>query len=269
MNKQTSAFTLIEMSIVLVIIGLIVGSVLVGQDLVRAAGVRATVSQVEKFNAAVNTFRGKYGYLPGDINAAAAATFGFTPRGTSAGQGDGNGFLEGYTGSLNNSAAQGGGETGLFWVDLTTANGQNVNLIEGSFNTALITPPSSTVATSGISSYLPPAKLGGGSFIYVYGVFGVNYYGLSAATAIDTNGALTSSPTLTVQQAYQMDKKVDDGLPATGNVIVNYITAGVVTPAPHAASASPATCWDATTYTYSVTQNSGLGTNCGISFRFQ
>jgi prepilin-type N-terminal cleavage/methylation domain-containing protein len=46
----TAGFTLIELSIVLVIIGLIVGGVLVGQDLVKAAGVRATISQIEKFN---------------------------------------------------------------------------------------------------------------------------------------------------------------------------------------------------------------------------
>ena len=58
--KSSSDFTLIEMSIVLVIIGLIVGGVLVGQDLIRAAYVRAQVSQIEKFNTALNTFYGKY-----------------------------------------------------------------------------------------------------------------------------------------------------------------------------------------------------------------
>ena len=44
---QERGFTLIELSIVLVIIGLIVGGVLVGQDLIRAAQVRATISQIE------------------------------------------------------------------------------------------------------------------------------------------------------------------------------------------------------------------------------
>jgi len=47
-RKSLKGFTLIELSIVLVIIGLIVGGVLVGHDLIRAAGVRATISQVEK-----------------------------------------------------------------------------------------------------------------------------------------------------------------------------------------------------------------------------
>src|SRR5580692_12405602 len=82
LRRRETAFTLIEMSIVLVIIGLIVGGVLVGQDLIRAAGVRAQISQIEKYNTAVNTFYGKYGYLPGDIPAEPAAQFGFAPRGT-------------------------------------------------------------------------------------------------------------------------------------------------------------------------------------------
>ncbi|MGH9519815.1 MAG: type II secretion system protein, partial [Terriglobales bacterium] len=69
-------FTLIEMAIVLVIIGLIVGSVLAGQDLIRAAEVRATISQIEKYQTAVNTFYGKYGALPGDIKDPEASMFG-------------------------------------------------------------------------------------------------------------------------------------------------------------------------------------------------
>jgi hypothetical protein len=57
------------MSIVLVIIGLIVGGVLVGQNLIASATVRAHVTQIEKFNHGANAFFEKYGYLPGDIPA--------------------------------------------------------------------------------------------------------------------------------------------------------------------------------------------------------
>src|SRR5450432_727787 len=71
-----SGFTLIELSIVLVIIGLIIGGVLVGQDLIKAAEIRGQITQIEKYNTAVNTFRGKYNCLPGDcVNATA---LGFT-----------------------------------------------------------------------------------------------------------------------------------------------------------------------------------------------
>lgn len=61
-------FTLIELSIVLVIIGLIVGGVLVGQDLIRAAQIHNTASQVEKIKISMNLFKLKINQIPGDSN---------------------------------------------------------------------------------------------------------------------------------------------------------------------------------------------------------
>jgi prepilin-type N-terminal cleavage/methylation domain-containing protein len=58
------AFTLIELSIVLVIIGLITGGILTGQTLIAAARVRSMITQLDRFNLAVTTFRGKYDCLP-------------------------------------------------------------------------------------------------------------------------------------------------------------------------------------------------------------
>lgn len=142
-SKSISGFTLIELSIVLVIIGLLVGGVLVGQDLIRAAEIRATITQIEKFNTAKNTFLGKYGALPGDMNNGVALTFGFASRPGIAGQGDGNELIDGVGGL--GSVEQCGGETGMFWSDMTYANGMNLNLIEGAFGSGvspLITPTS-------------------------------------------------------------------------------------------------------------------------------
>jgi prepilin-type N-terminal cleavage/methylation domain-containing protein len=154
-----NGFTLIELSIVLVIIGLIVGGVLVGQNLIRAAEVRGTITQVEKFNTATNTFRGKFNALPGDMNAATAATFGFTPRGTSRGEGDGNGILEGVNASSPLGIRESTGETVMFWVDLSSAAAGK--LIEGGFNTASpATDPSADVTGTNLNLYLPQAKLG-------------------------------------------------------------------------------------------------------------
>ena len=93
LHRYKAGFTLIELSIVLVIIGLITGGILVGQDLIKAAETRGQISQIEKFNTAVNTFEGKYGYLPGDIPNPYATQFGFQSRGTWTGQGDGNGMI--------------------------------------------------------------------------------------------------------------------------------------------------------------------------------
>jgi prepilin-type N-terminal cleavage/methylation domain-containing protein len=134
-----AGFTLIELSIVLVIIGLIVGGVLVGQDLIKAAEVRATISQVEKFNTAVNTFYGKFGYLPGDVPQTVATQFGLPARGSyccSGISGNGNGYIDGMGAYYGSSGSSECGEPLMAWVDLTIGG----NLIEGAFNTTALQP---------------------------------------------------------------------------------------------------------------------------------
>ncbi len=283
----TAAFTLIELSIVLVIIGLIVGGVLVGQDLIRAAGVRATISQIEKYNTAVNTFRDKYGGLPGDLSASLATQFGFTPRAGTTGSGDGNGVIA--SDGANPAWAGFGsavGEPCLFWVDLTSANGQNVNLIDGSFTGftlgAMAGPCTLNWGAVSTDSYFPPAKLGAGNYIYVWSggtagftetpaSNGINYFGVSAVTGI--GGNIWSNPGLTVHQAYSIDQKIDDGLPTTGSVTAAYISSSTFW-APYATTPSSSTCIDqggnaSNPVQYSLSQNGGAGVNCALSFQFQ
>lgn len=280
-------FTLIEISIVLVIIGLIVGGVLVGNDLIQASKVRATLSQIDKFNQAVNTFYGKFGYLPGDINAASAAKFGLAPRGNYAGQGDGNAILQGN--SDNSSVGnwgwtQGSGETVMFWSDLSYANGMQLNLIDGNFSIASSSTVQSYTSTS-ISRVLPSAKLGSGNYFYVYSIASnvfvgtpVNYYSISAVTAInDNNGCgkcINSNLGLNVLQAYEIDNKIDDGKPTSGTVSAWYLdsgrfSGGAMGYATNSTSADASTCFDTTSGNYSITQNSGMGLNCALSFKVQ
>src|SRR5690242_18571300 len=127
-NKQ-NGFTLIELSIVLVIIGLIVGGVLVGQDMIKAAQVRATVAQYEKYNAAINTFRSKFNGMPGDLTSA--TNFGMVARASATGVVNGNGLIESTDGAVEASTTVAGNETVLFWRDLSYSN-----LIDNSFTTA-------------------------------------------------------------------------------------------------------------------------------------
>ena len=63
-------FSLVELSIVLVILGLLVGGVLGGQALIRAAEIRGVLADKDKYLAAVYTFKNKYQALPGDMATA-------------------------------------------------------------------------------------------------------------------------------------------------------------------------------------------------------
>lgn len=268
-------FTLIELALVLVIIGLVVGGILVGQELVKAAEVRATIAQIEKYNTAVNTFRTKYNALPGDLNAITAQAFGFTPRGTLAGQGDGNGIIEGYDGTRNRGPVQ-SGETLTFWTDLSvgnTANGLNlnVNLIDASFS-AYASPamPAPAINAANVDTYIPAAKLGHNNYIYIFSYNTVNFFAISPVVTTAVTGVV-SPPVggLTVNQAYQIDKKIDDSYPLAGNVSAAY-SGGY---APYATADTATTCFSAASLqlpgAYSLSINNGSGLNCYLSMHFQ
>ena len=294
MTMGTQGFTLIELSIVLVIIGLIVGGVLVGQDLIKAAYVRAQISQIESYNTAVNTFYGKYQALPGDMNATVAQQNGFTPRGQYAGEGDGSGVIESISADAPNSnlcCRQGAGETGLFWVDLSSANGLNLNLIDQSFH--LATATNIDFGDNPVDPYMPKAKLGQGNYIVVYSNAGANYFSIGHALGIWNGGYLDASPGITVATAHNIDAKIDDGFPQTGRVQADYCASegGYTAPlwslagstgefpfqGPSDTSATTGTnftCYDnggngGSPQQYSLEMNGGNAANCGISIQMQ
>ena len=65
-------FTLIELSIVVVVVALIVSGVVAGQSLVQQAQLRSILSDLDKFRFASTSFKGQYGALPGDFSKATA-----------------------------------------------------------------------------------------------------------------------------------------------------------------------------------------------------
>jgi prepilin-type N-terminal cleavage/methylation domain-containing protein len=217
------AFTLIEISIVLIVVGLLIGGILVGQELIRAATVRSQISQIDKFNLATKTFLLKYKFLPGDITSAAANTFGFTSRVGTRGLGDGDGKIIPGASLVYGSFVDIGGETTLFWSDLFTAR-----LIEDS-----ITPYANMIGDSlpgeSFSSYFPKSKLDFNSRVlinyadkgssslrgdwHVLSIVSLNSTDLDAHLLVDSN--------ITPINAYSIDSKIDDGLPVTGKVLAS------------------------------------------------
>ncbi len=208
--NNKSGFTLIELSIVLVIIGLIVGGVLVGQDLIHAAEIRATISQKDQFNVATNTFRLKYNYLPGDMPNSEAAAYGFYDTGFLD---NGNGIIEGIDlgrepllrclvvdlggESLIN------GEDRVFFRHLSDAK-----MISGNTNPDVGGNPVYT------ESVFPRAKLGDNFYFRACAAYGFNYFQILGIT----NMLGSPQPFLKSADAYNMDSKIDDGLPNSGQV---------------------------------------------------
>jgi len=61
-------FTLVELSIVLVIIGLLIGGILVAQSMISTSKIEMSIRQIGQFDAAVANFKTKYNQVPGDSN---------------------------------------------------------------------------------------------------------------------------------------------------------------------------------------------------------
>lgn len=274
-DKAPNAFTLIELSIVLVIIGLIVGGILTGRDLIKSAGTRAQIAQIEKLQTAVNTFRGKFGALPGDMRPEIGNQFGFNVSADcdgSYGRKNGDGLFESVAGNFS----QGWAEPGLFWQDLSDPAAGNIADIPNLHGTGT-TMLCNTFGSYTPPNYLPPAKLGGNLYLFVYTNNGLNYYGLANVDMMNgsTGTGSNASGGIAVNAAANIDKKIDDGMPTTGRVMApvpNYFWA--TPPALYgnsAAADSTSTCYNSTSNTYSLSSaaNGGAGPNCGLSFQFQ
>lgn len=187
-RQGQEGFTLVELSIVLVIVGLLIGGVLKAQQLIEDARVSRTLTQVEAFRTATAAFVDRYGALPGDFAQADSRISGVT----AGDNGNGNGRIDG-SGST--------GEGLLFWEHLARAG-----LVIGDYDGA----------TAQLGVGLPSASLGGGFNAVTVSVQGLaaNWLLLGSPTAAGaTTGAL-----LTPEVAARMDSRIDDGRPDTGLV---------------------------------------------------
>lgn len=202
-------FTLVELAIVLVIIGLLVGGVLVGRDLIKAATVKNFTSTIERFTAGAVTFQVKYKALPGDLRVTEAVLYGFATRTGQPGQGDGSGVIEGC--ALLSQRL--GCETALFWRDLWEGHGSNFTP-----NGPTNAPVDGSVGGFGIQNYLPETPFRDRTQIYMVPINSRNSFYVSRVTNVASDGTLTTGPALTPQEARDVDDKMDDGAPDNGIV---------------------------------------------------
>jgi prepilin-type N-terminal cleavage/methylation domain-containing protein len=225
------AFSLVELSIVLVILGLLVGGILAGQSLIRASELRSISSEQAKFAAAMHAFRDKYFAIPGDmVNATSFwGVIGAGPQcvtpaldigtGTQTCNGDGNGLVAGTSDLTTSSTYL--YESFRLWQQLASAG-----LIEGSY--------SGVAGPGGTSHYLPgqngaAGRIPGSGWVITFGPITagstVDYTGTSGHYM--QLGATSASATpnlklLTPQESWNLDKKMDDGKPGLGRMRIKY-----------------------------------------------
>ena len=231
MNRKQQGFTLIEIAIVLVIIGLLLGGILKGQELITSARVRNLISQQDGVKAAFFGFQDRFRAFPGDYTAASTNIVGVATVACGGGNGNGNGRVE--------TISQ---ENVLAWEHLSKAG-----FITGTYTCAATEGPT----TSPVNPY----------GVYMQLVFDGIYGAGTAGAPAPLRHNIKSGSQVPVDIIVEMDRKIDDGAPNTGGFqFSRYQGNGAAAPTDGAA-AQPA-CTSATTAAGIWNATNG-STNCG------
>ncbi len=205
---RQSGFTLLELSIVLVIIGLIIGGVFVGAEMVRQAQFQSVGKDVETYKTAVHTFALKFSALPGDMKNAQSYWPGCVNEVANPCNGDGSGFV----GSRRSPAGNESYELYRGWQHLTLAG-----ILPGSY-TGMRAPADCKRGVNVPESRFPGA------------LFSMNMRRQTVAVSPDATvglvfggtdglyvGACATRGIVTPAEAQSLDAKFDDGMYETGN----------------------------------------------------
>lgn len=233
-----AAFSLVELSIVLVILGLLTGGILTGQSLIRAAELRSVTTEFQRYQTAIMTFRDKYFALPGDMRNA--TNFWESAGGTGS-DATCQAVIQTTTATCNGN---GDGDIGfdnpdfeaelfLLWKHLA-----NAGLIEGSYT-------GTDRTNGGFPSYhahkdqeragwnVPASRLGNAYWLADnkggWNASMQNFYGPYTSSAkpyynnslyvfsADSNAPFGGGP-FTTEEIWNIDKKLDDGFPGSGRI---------------------------------------------------
>ncbi len=216
MKSQQSGFTLVEIAIVLVIIGLLLGGILKGQELINSAKVKNLANDFRTIPTYIYGFQDKFKALPGDDSAASTHVNGATNATT--GGTVGNGVIEG-----NWNSATATDESYLFWQHVRLAN-----LAAGPTNTA-------------DPDYIPKNATGGKLGLSSATAAQMQISGMSGTYQICSEGILGKF-------VKQLDTQMDDGNTAGGSMRAVTVGAALGT-----AAIATATIDDATSYTVCMT----------------
>ncbi len=228
MNKN--GFSLVELSIVLVILGLLTTGILTGNSLIRAAELRAVVTEFEQWQTVVHTYKGKYFSLPGDTTNATAfwgSANGASCNAPAAGAGTGTQTCNGNGDGIITwgGAADQYVEMFMFWQHLS-----NAGLIQGAYtgksgtgnmDHALIDEnvPRSKFSTAGWS--LINNLFRGHAADVDSTAYGTNNSGWPLIFGRQFNNYELFPPALIPEDAWNIDKKIDDSIGSTGIIVID------------------------------------------------
>ncbi len=206
--SHTRGFTLLEFALVMTLFGLLVGSILRGQELITTAKVRNMLDQRGAIQTAVSAFSDRHHLNAGDLTVAQAATIsGAMVASGSAG--------DGITALVLSGA---GNESSTAFQNLTVA--RYISCAPCLTVTAAAPNPISTILNSPLN------------------VFGSNLtYGFTASTVAgtilwwdltfaSTRIIQTTGSGMTTSMLRELDLKGDDGSPGTGNFRLSSVGAG-------------------------------------------
>jgi len=226
-SRQTQGFTLVEIAIALIIIGLLLGSILRASELITSARVRGLISQQDGIRAAYYGFLERFREIPGDYSRATFNIAGATQNG------NGNGQIEISTAP---------NETILAWEHLSRAG-----FLAGNY----------TYNATESDTTSPKNRYG----IYLQLVYDGNYGGGTVATPNPLMHNIKSGSQIPVEIVAEMDRKIDDGAPNTGTFqFSRYQGNGGAAPT-DGTTAAPA-CTSATTPT-GIWNSTNGSSNCG------
>ena len=177
--RRQAGFTLVEMAIVLVIVGLIIAGVLTAQQVTQNGKITNAVQGIKSYQAAVQNYNQSYGAVPGD-DVQAATRFPSDESLGGAQQGDGDGSIKG---AYNDTKGE---ESARFWQHL-----RNAGLIKGAAG---------------------DASLPSNPFNGVYGVQSAAAFGLAAGTNMLCLDKIPGGA------AAAIDQQLDDGKSDSGAV---------------------------------------------------
>lgn len=255
-KNKIAAFTLLELSIVLVIIGLLIGGIIVGQSLIHQSHIRAQLSDIERINTSVNAFKLKYHCLPGDC-LLASDFFDGTTQPEEVTDGNGNGIIRGYSSDSTPTI-------NTLWCALSSnviceymsvfdhlsAAGLWPMPQYDESDTAALYPgiglPAIRLPVRGVvypHANFQPNILGGvavgyePAFLYNTGGHRIRLGACAYATGTWGPGYVSFHCSITPSESFTIDSKIDDGKPMSGNMVLteqlyvyNLVGSGVNSP---------------------------------------